>query len=254
MNQQLTLFNTPEHILDEEIKQKYQGKPRINVPVRNQVEIITSSIDDLISADHKVRFVWDYVQNLDMSGFVNKIKAVEGNAGRSAIDPHLLLALWVYATIEGIGSGRVIERYCTEHNAFKWLCGTINVNHHTLADFRSENKDLLDDLLTQSVEIFLAQGLIDLEKVAHDGIRVRAYAGTTSFRRKDTLEDHHLLAKEFVKQLIEEQDAHPNEIKKRGTTVNLWNRCRMEEVYEQDSTKKVIKLCRNQEIAFNVVR
>lgn len=90
MNQQLTLFNTPEHILDEEIKQKYQGKPRINVPVRNQVEIITSSIDDLISADHKVRFVWDYVQNLDMSGFVNKIKAVEGNAGRSAIDPHLL--------------------------------------------------------------------------------------------------------------------------------------------------------------------
>ena len=212
MSHQLTLFNTPEHILNEEEKQKHQGKPRINFPIRNQVEMVTSCIDDLISADHKVRFVWDYVQNLNMSGFIDKIKSVAGTAGRSAIDPHLLLALWIYATVEGIGSGRTIERYCTEHNAFKWICGSINVNHHTITDFRSENKELLDDLLTQSVEVFLRQGVIDLERIAQDGIRVRAHAGSSSFRRKETLEDHHILAKEFVKQLIEEQEAEPSVI------------------------------------------
>jgi transposase len=209
MNEQLALFDAPEPILSKDDEQTYQGKPRINYPIRNQVEIMTCCIENIIPADHKVRFVWEFVQNFNMSGFIDKIKSVAGTAGRSATDPHLLLALWVYATIEGIGSGRVIERYCTEHNAFKWLCGNINVNHHSLTDFRSENKELLDDLLTQSVEVFLHQGIIDLERIAQDGIRVRAHAGTSSFRRKETLEDHHLLAKEYVKQLIEEQDADP---------------------------------------------
>ena len=221
MNEQLSLFSAPEYLKSEETAKKYSGKPRINFPVRNQIEMVTSCIDDLISDDHKVRFVWNYVQKLDMTGFLHKIKSVEGNAGRSAIDPHLLLALWVYATIEGIGSGRVIERYCNEHNAFKWLCGTVSVNYHTITDFRSENKELLDDLLTQSVAVFLDQGIIDLERIAQDGIRVRANAGKSSFRRQETLEDHYQLAQEFVKQLIEEQDAEPKTIMDRKKAAQL---------------------------------
>lgn len=210
MNKEVPLFGHSEPNLNNNTAKEINSKPRINSPIRNQYEMTTSCLDDLISEDHKVRFVWDYVHKLDMSGFIKKIKSIDGIAGRSATSPHLLLALWIYATIEGIGSGRIIERYTSEHNAFKWLCGGVNVNHHTITDFRVENNKLLDDLLTQSVAVFLNQGIINLERISQDGIRVRAHAASSSFRRKATLEDHYILAKEYVKQLAEENDADPS--------------------------------------------
>lgn len=221
MNQQQTLFNLPEHDQSDTKDMSYNRKPRINFPIRNQMEFKNFCLDDLIPEDHKVRYVWNYIQDLDMSGFITKILSVEGSAGRPATDPRLLLALWIYAIIEGIGNGRVIERYCTEHNAFKWLCGDVSVNYHTITDFRSDNKELLDELLTQSVTIFLNQGLIDLKRIAQDGIRVRASAGSASFRREETLEDHYIIAKEYVEQLISEQEANPNEIINRKKAAEL---------------------------------
>lgn len=221
MSELLKSNNLQDSVQDNKYNKEYKGKPRINSPVRNQVEIQALCLDDLIPADHKARFVWKYVQKLNMSGFVAKIQSVAGNAGRPATDPCLLLSLWIYATIEGIGSGRVIETYCTDHNAFKWLCGNVSVNYRTITDFRSNNKELLDDLLTQSVAIFLDQGLIDLESIAQDGIRVRASAGSSSFRRKETLEDHLVIATAYVQQLISEQDATPSEIKDRKKATEL---------------------------------
>lgn len=207
MSDQSTLFPLPEHSKVNINPENYNGKPRINEPIRNQVEFKIFCLEDLISEDHKVRFVWEYVQKLDMSAFIKKIQSVAGNAGRPATDPRLLLAIWIYATIEGIGSGRVIETYCTDHNAFKWLCGNVSINYHTLTDFRSNNKELLDELLTQSVAIFLNLGLIDFNRIAQDGMRVRASASSSSFRRKQTLEDHYEIAKLYVQQLISEQES-----------------------------------------------
>lgn len=221
MSDDFSLFDLSEYSQSPKIIEKTSGKARINVPFRNQVEYINFCLEDLIPSDHKARFVWDYVQKLDMSGFIAKIQSVEGNQGRPAIDPRLLLSLWIYATIEGIGSGRVIETYCRDHNAFKWLCGNVSVNYHTITDFRSDNKLLLDDLLTQSVAIFLDHGLIKLEKIAQDGIRVRANAGSASFRRKETLEDHYQLAKLYVQQLIEEKETCPNEFRDRKKAAEL---------------------------------
>lgn len=212
MNEQQTLFDTSKYNQSHKQVESFKGKPRINSPVRNVIEYKMFCLEEVIPADHKARFVWNYVQRLDMSGFITKIQSVEGNAGRPATDPSLLLSLWIYATIEGIGSGRVIETYCRDHSAFKWLCGDVYVNYHTLTDFRTDNKELLDDLLTQSVAVFLDQGMITLERVAQDGIRVRASAGSSSYRRQETLEDNYQLAKLFVEQLISEQEASPNEI------------------------------------------
>lgn len=221
MKEQQMSFNLPSYNKDEKTDGLYTGKPRINSPIRSQVEFKMFCLEDLVPAEHKVRFVWNYVKQLNMSKFLEKIQSVAGNAGRSATDPRLLLALWIYATIEGIGSGRVIETYCTDHNAFKWLCGNVPINYHTLTDFRSSNKELLDDLLTQSVAVFLNQGLISLERIAQDGIRVRASAGSASFRRKETLEEHYAIAKAFVQQLIKEQESSPKEIVDRKKSEEL---------------------------------
>lgn len=141
MEHQYALFNHPELTESKNKCENYKGKPRIVKPVRDQVEMMTFSIDQLIPSDHKARLVWKYVEKLNLSKFLIKIESVEGDVGRPSIDPRVLLALWLYATIESIGQGRVIERYCSEHNAFKWICGGLKISYHTINDFRANNSE-----------------------------------------------------------------------------------------------------------------
>ena len=204
-----TLFPIPELPKKEKKQEIHFAKRRVNSPVRNQIIIRHSSLDDMLSEDHRVRAIWDYVQQLDLSQIFAKIQVVEGGVGRSATDPYLLLALWLYATIEGIGSARVIERYCLEHVAFQWLCGEVRVNYHTLSDFRTDHKNELDDLLTQSVAILMKQGLVELKRVAQDGTKVRANAGTSSFRREKTLREYLKEAEDHLASIQREINADP---------------------------------------------
>jgi transposase len=128
------------------------------------------------------------VEGLNLTPLYQTIAAVEGEAGRPATDPKLLLALWLYATVDGVGSARALDRLCTTHVAYQWLCGGVPMNYHTLADFRTAHGAVLDTLLTQSVAALMATGCVTLTRVAIDGVRVRAHAGAASFRRRATLE------------------------------------------------------------------
>lgn len=210
MKEQKTLFLVPNTSKINNEKE-YKGKPRTIKPQRDQVEMMMFSINQLIPDDHKARLVWKYVEKLDLSKLLLKIEATEGSLGRPAIDPHILLALWLYATIEGIGQGRVIERYCSEHNAFKWICGGVNVSYHTINDFRANNEECLNELITQSVATLLVENLITLEEISQDGIKVRAHAGASSFHRKDKLKIFQKIAKEHVEKLNEERLKAPED-------------------------------------------
>ncbi len=117
-----------------------------------------------------------------------QIRAVEGSVGRAPIDPAILMSLWLYATLDGVGSARELDRLCESDDAYRWLCGGVGVNHHTLGDFRVEHAQWLDDQLSRNVAALLSQGLVSMNRVAHDGMRVRAHAGAASFRRRETLE------------------------------------------------------------------
>ena len=138
--------------------------------------------------DHPARSVWAYVEGLDLSPWYSAILAVEGHAGRAPIDPKILMALWMYATLEGVGSARRLDELCDSHTVYQWIRGGGGVNYHTLSDFRTEQVDALDRLLTQSVAVLMEQGLVTLNTVAQDGKRVRASAGASSYRRRPTLE------------------------------------------------------------------
>lgn len=186
-------------------ERKNYGNRRLLQPVRNQIEMKMISLDDLIPENHKARLVWQYVEKLDVTKFLIPINSTEGNRGRPAINPKVLLALWLYATVEGICHGRVIEQYCKEHLAFKWICGDINMNYHTINDFRSNNEEALNELITQSVAVLLKKGLISLEEIAQDGMKVRAHAGAASFRRGSKLKDFQKLAKDHVERLNHER-------------------------------------------------
>jgi transposase len=148
---------------------------------RNQIELRSVDLEATISLDHPARNVWSFVEGLDLSALYSDIGSVEGRAGRAAIDPKILMALWLYATVDGVGHAREIERLTQAHDAYRWICGGVNVNHHTLSDFRWACSEVLEELLTHSVAVLLEQGLVKLERVAQDGMRCGRAPGRPRF-------------------------------------------------------------------------
>jgi len=186
-----------------------RGRPRLRTANRDQIVFRAAPLDDLIPDDHPARLVWDYVEGLDLSPVYDRIQAVERGPGRAPIDPKILMALWLYATIDGVGSARQLDELGRTHVAYQWIVGDVSINYHTLADFRTDHVALLDDLLTHSVATLLAEGLVDLNRVAQDGMRVRASAGAASFRRRPTLEEALAQAREQVEALRQEAEDDP---------------------------------------------
>jgi transposase len=177
---------------------------------REQVELRSMCLDDLVWEEHPARLVWAFVEKLDLSAFYAKIASFLNRPGRAAADPRILLALWLYATIDGVGSARHLWRLCGESGPYRWLSGGWQINYHTLSDFRTAHLDALDDLLTQSVAALSAEGLVEMKRVAQDGMRVRANAGAASFHREGTLEKHLAEAREQVAVLREELAGDPS--------------------------------------------
>jgi transposase len=194
-----------------------KGKPRLVVPNRSQIELRPVDLESLLAMDHPARGVWDFVESLDLSPLYAKVQAVEGFAGRPAIDPRIYLALWLYATIEGVGSARALERLTRQHDAYRWILGGVSVNHHSLSDFRVQHGEYLDGVLTQSVAVLMAQDLVKLNRVSQDGMRVRASAGAASFRRRPSLERCLQEAKEQVASLRKELEEDPEATSRRQT-------------------------------------
>jgi transposase len=185
------------------------GPKRLRHAERNQVEFQECSLDELLPEEHETRIVWDYVCGLDLSTLYTPIQAVEGGPGQAPADPRILLALWLYATLRGVGSARELNRLCDYHAAYRWICGGVSMNYHTLSDFRTQHVELLDRLLTESVASLMAEGLVTLDRVAQDGMKVRASAGAASFRRQPTLEEALAEAESQVSQLRQELEANP---------------------------------------------
>lgn len=210
MNEQVVLFESaPESAAVKDRVAGGQGAPRVLLAERNQIALRALDLDATIALDHPARSVWAFVEGIELSALYREIGSVEGRAGRAAIDPKILLALWLYATVDGVGSAREIERLSEAHDAYRWICGGVNVNHHTLSDFRCARVGLLDDWLTHSVAVLTEQDLVKLERVAQDGMRVRASAGAASFRRRSTLERCLEQARAQVQALKGEIEADP---------------------------------------------
>ena len=190
--------------------------PRLLQPNRKQIELRASDLESLLGEDHRARLVWGYVERQDLSRLTEAIKARGSNAGRAAIDPRIVFALWLYAVLDGVGSGRELARLAREHDAYRWICGGVSVNYHALNDFRSGNEALMDEVLTANVAALAAAGAISLERVAQDGMRVRADAGAASFRRQASLQQHLAEAGELVKDVKQRAKDDPGASSRRA--------------------------------------
>ena len=166
------------------------GEPLIRRINREQMCWRAVDVEQLIGEDHPARAIWALVGGLDLSRFYEGIESSAEEGGRPAIDPQLLISLWVYAYSEGIGSAREVARRCEFDPAFQWLSGLEEVNYHTLASFRVERQQELDELFTQVLGVLSAEGLITLEQVMQDGTKIKALASTRSFHREGTIGEH----------------------------------------------------------------
>lgn len=184
---------------------------RLRRAERRQVAMVVQCPDDLVRPDHPVRTVMAVVETLDVSRFCEPIKAREGEAGRDATDPQLLVALWLYACVRGLGSAREVARRCEESAPFRWLLGGVTVNHRLLSEFRTDHGKALDNLLTQVIASLVEQELVKVSRVSQDGVRVRVGAGAGSFRRKERLD-----------QLLEESRAHVEELRRQLDGPQQW--------------------------------
>ena len=180
---------------------------RVDRPHRNQVEMQFFSLDQLLSPDHRVRIVWMFVQSLNLEPLYEKIQVTDRLAGRSAIAPEILVALWLQATLDGIGSARELNRRCETDIPYLWILGGVTVNYPTLSDFRVRRGGFLDQLLVDTVASLIDRGLVPLETIAQDGMRVRASAGGSSFRRRPTLEQLQQQAQAHVERLKQEAES-----------------------------------------------
>jgi len=183
---------------------KPQGAVRLRQPERQQLAWVAQCGDDLVPPAHPVRRIWEVVEHLDVSGFYAPIKAREGVAGRDTTDPKLLVALWLYACVRGIGGAREVDRQCEENLAFRWLCGGVTVNYHLLSDFRTDHGAALDQLFTQVIASLVDKDVVKVSRISQDGVRIRVGAGASSFRREERLQ-----------QLLAEAQQHVEELRQR---------------------------------------
>ncbi len=185
------------------------GGARVVRPDRSQLRFEMIDMDALLGGDHAARLVWAFVEGMNLDGFYEAIGSREGEAGRPAADPAVLLALWLFAAIEGVGSAREIERLVERDVAYRWLAGGVEVNYHGLSDFRAGHGDLLDRLLSESVAALVAEGLVNLDEVLTDGTKVQASAGKGSFAGEGKLIRIERLAAERIALLKAELETDP---------------------------------------------
>jgi len=185
------------------------ARPRVKPVDRSQLTWQMLDVERLIEPDHPARAIWELVGQVKLEGFYAPIEAVEGTAGRTPWDPRLLVSLWIYAYSRGISSAREIARRCTYEPAFQWLCGLGEINHHTLSDFRVDHDASLRELFVQVLGVLSAGGLVSLERVMHDGTKIKACAGSDSFRRQERLAEHLQAARQQVQAMADPREEEP---------------------------------------------
>jgi transposase len=192
-----------------------KGRVRVVRPNRSQLTWDLVDPEAWLPADHRARLVWAFVETLDLSRLYDKVDAREGAPGRPPADPAVHLALWLLATIEGIGSARELDRLTARDLAYRWLSCGVPINYHGLADFRVAHAEVLDELLSQSLAAFMAEGLVDIDEIIVDSTKVKASAGKSSFKRAARLEEAMGSARQRVEHLKREVEADPAAASKR---------------------------------------
>lgn len=225
-----------------ELSQSRRPIPRFEPINRQQMVMRAIDVEQLVDQDHPARAIWEFVGGLDLSRFWEQIRAVEGERGRPAHDPRLMISLWVYGYARGVSSAREIARLCEYDPAFQWLTGMKVVNHHSLSDFRIDHGEALDKLFAEVLAVLMQEGLVGLERVMHDGTKIEARASRHTFRTEKRIGEH----LEMARKHIEEMKAQSDEDMK-GRAAKASERAARQRVERLESAQKEFEKIRTSE-------
>src|SRR6202162_1650700 len=186
MAEQEKLLELPEPS-EKVTKEEPAGERKLRQVNRDQLTMATIDVEHWSDEQHAARGIWEVTEGLDLSRYEAAIRTRQGEVGRAAWPPQLMIAVWLYGYSRGVTSARELERQMEYEPGLMWLAGMEVINHHTLSDFRIEHGEALTDLFAQMLVVLSDAGLVNLRLVAHDGTKIRAQAGVDSFRREATL-------------------------------------------------------------------
>jgi transposase len=216
------------------------AEPRLRRANRSQMVMRPCSLEELLEPEHPARLIWQLVCRWDLCLFLAVIRARGETPGRKSADPKILICLWLYAYTQGISHGRELHRQCTRHDVYRWICGGVSMNYHTINDFRVDHEKALDDLLTQMIAALLSADLVSVERISQDGTRQRAGAGRNSFKTAATLAEHLEDARAHVEILKEQAAEDPTVSFQRQRAVERAARERVQRLEQAiDEVKKV---------------
>lgn len=176
-------------------------------PDYGQQFLFPPALEDWVAADHPVRFLREFVDQLDLPrmGFVMPA-AMEG---RPPYAPSLLLKIWLYGYMHRIRSTRRLEVACGEQMSLVWLSGMIRPDHNSLWRFWRDNKKALREVFKRSAQLATETGLVGLVLQALDGTKIQAVASGHSGWSKARLQD-------LLKALDAELDEAESQIEQEG--------------------------------------
>jgi transposase len=219
---------------------------KLKTPCRDQFEMRTGTLNQLLPENHKARNVWEFIEKMDTGLCFEDINTFRGHSGRPASSPKILLALWVYSILDGNSSARKLEELCKNHKAYEWICGGVPVNRTMLAEFRSSNPSKFEDLLTNCLAVMVKSNLLNDEDFAQDGTKVKANAGGNSFRREDSLKKLKKSLQKRIQDLDEEMATNPNAYENRKNAEKM--RHEVERKKRVDEALKNLHLTREAKI------
>lgn len=155
-------------------------------PDYGQQFLFPPALEDWVPADAPVRFLREFVDQLDLAG-LGFAMPISGE-GRPSYAPSLLLKIWLYGYFHHIRSTRKLEAACRQHVSLLWLSGLIAPDHNTLWRFWQANKKALHRVFKQSVSLALNTGAVGLVLQAIDGTKIEAAASRHSGWTKEHME------------------------------------------------------------------
>lgn len=218
---------------EPEASSEARPKPRFEAIDRKQMVMLPVDIEHLVDEAHPVRAIWEFIEMLDLSSFSEDVRAVEGERGRPAHDPRLMIALWVYGYSRGVSSAREISRLCEYEPAFQWLTGMNIVNHHSLSDYRVKHGASLERLFTEVLAVLMGEGLVSLQRVMHDGTKIEACGSRSRFRTGKKIDEDLKIARKHVEEMKKQSDEDG-----KGRTARAQQRAARERVERLESAQK----------------
>jgi transposase len=203
-------------------------------PDRDQLFLMPPALQDWLPSDDLAYFLLDAVDQFDLTPFYAAYRA--DGVGQAAFQPHMMVALLLYAYCQGVRSSRQIERLCERDVAFRVVAGNLRPDHATVARFRQRHAEALKGLFTDILRLCKEAGLVKVGVVALDGTKMAADAALEANRTYESIrsEVETMLSEAETKDIEEDQlygperrgDELPESLRDRGGRLERLRRCR----------------------------